>query len=65
MKASDYEIETGRRDQSGPHEISLIRRFLCWLRGHAWDKGHAHGWSGYVTYRCQRCRRTTWTQFDF
>jgi hypothetical protein len=40
-------------------------RFLCWLRGHTWNAGHAHGWSGYVTYQCRRCRCITSTQFDF
>ena len=46
-------------------EVSWLRRFSCWLFGHAWDKGVALGWSGIVVYRCDRCQCSTHTQFNF
>jgi hypothetical protein len=43
----------------------MIRRFFCWLVGHAWRAGHCHGWSGIVERQCRRCQRNEFTQFDF
>ena len=59
----DGETMKSRLEAAGGEPVKF--RFRCWLLGHAWDAGHAHGWSGYVTHQCRRCQHVTFTQFNF